>query len=334
MVKNCFYYATYTPDGIFTLLTKSNFCNAEKILICGESNAVKQQLFDFVKSKYNCVDLLRDDCKAGVFCKEKNFIVADSRFANFRTCEKLMLEDFQNSDLIEKHKCEISEILLERHRAEERCRRFLEACKGINGDAHRIDSQSIDRTKINRYTARLWQKYGGTLKGKVGTQTRRLVSCITQDGVEFNSTAFDVYCDRVIVLVDKTGACSKLIVDRIRRYALSSGYDVISCVCSMNPEQTEHIIIPELRFGIVSSEYYHRAEFKNSRKVFATRFHTSESEKTKQRVDFTLKAYHSLMNEVFDSVRQINCCDKRLNFIYAPATDFESANCALMKMIN
>ena len=211
-----------------------------------------------------------------------------------------------------------------------KCQRFLSACNEICTDAVRIDSESIDRSKLNRYTANLWKKYGSTPKGRIGRQSTALVSCITADGCEINYGAFNSYCKKIVAVCDKTGACSHLIAERIRRYALGAGYDVINCVCPMNPKRTEHVIIPELKFAVFSSEYYHRADFDNCRKSFAAKFHTPESEKTKQRVNFTLKAYHSLMCEVFDSIKQINACDRKLDCIFMPATDIRQAEKELL----
>ncbi|MBP9988737.1 MAG: hypothetical protein KBT46_04485, partial [Ruminococcus sp.] len=147
MVKDCFYYSTITPNGHHSLISKQNFCGCEKILLHGESDAVKQKLFDCVKSEYCCTDLLRDDCKAGVYCKNKNFVVADSNYSAFNSYRKFNLSDYQNKEILNKYSKEINCILSEKQISFERCERFLKACKSISDDALRIDSQSVDRIK-------------------------------------------------------------------------------------------------------------------------------------------------------------------------------------------
>ena len=113
------------------------------------------------------------------------------------------------------------------------------------------------------------------------------------------------------VICEKSGACAARIVDRVRSYALSAGYDVISCICPMNVEGgAEHLIIPELRYGIFVCKHYHKGDFAKSRRVFYGRFLSDSGDQTKRRMDFSLKAYRRLMQEVFTSLNEVKKYDK------------------------
>ena len=101
-------------------------------------------------------------------------------------------------------------------------------------------------------------------------------------------------------------------------------YDVISCPCTVNADTVEHLIIPELSFGVFTSKYYHRDDFENSRRIYAKRFMYQNAENIKLRTDFSLKAYRSLMNEAFASLEKIGECDRRLNEILYPTTDMHA----------
>lgn len=188
----------------------------------------------------------------------------------------------------------------------DRCCRFLSACKSINDDIVRLESKYIDHAKLNCYAASLWKKRGGEMTGRVGTQEKRLVSRIASDGERLNTRAFEELCSRVVVLEDRSGACSRLIVDRIRGYALGAGYDVICCQSPLEPfGKPEHLIVPELELGVFTSRPRCRAQFENGRRVFAGRFLKTQVRQIKQRRDFSFKACKSMMNEAVASLKII-----------------------------
>ena len=196
----------------------------------------------------------------------------------------------------------------------------------------RIDAKSVNVGSVVNYSSKLWKKLGAEMQGSIGKETKKFVSCITPDGAELNMKAFDA-CDRLAVIVDKTGAVSTMIIDRLRRYALGSGYDVVSCICSLDGKTVEHIIVPELSFGAFSSEHYHRILPKKERRVFASRFHTKDSELYKNRINFSLKAYRSLMNEAFDSLIGAQAEERKINYIFDSIVDVYDAVTEIIESI-
>ena len=346
MIGNCFYYGVYSPDGYYSLTSRPVFTDNYGYVVKGYSSSVKQKLFDCIKSELDArnmdyIDFCTAEGSDGIYSPDAGFHIINGTFPDTAepltygaTDEIFSLSDYQDCEFLEYHSLEINDCLNERKKQIERCRRFLSASQSISNDIIRLENENIDIAKINRYTARLWQRYGGKLIGRVGTETKRFVSCITADGVELNMEAFDIFCDNIVVLVDKTGACSRIITDRLRRYALSAGYDVISCLCPMNVcAGAEHIIIPQLRFGVFVSKYYHRADFPNSRKTFAKRFLKASADQTKHRIDFSLKAYRKLMNEAFASLEAVDKCNRELDCYYMTATNMEALTNNILKKI-
>lgn len=320
MKSNCFYYGVFTADGFSPLFSDSAFPSERNLIVNGQSPAVKQELFDFIKKRLEQKNIFYTDfCSAsgsiGIHCK--NFKIFDGEFSTFSVekSDRIFIKDFQKTCT------DSTEILAEKKKQILRAKRFLSACKNIKDELIRLETPYINHTKINGFTRRLWQKTGGTPKGKIGTEFVKSVTCLTADGSELNMEAFDIFCDKVLVISDSSGAVSDIIVDRLRRYALGAGYDVISCRCALG--NTEHIIIPELKYGVFSSRYYHRSDFRNERKIYAKRFLFSSVDSIKFRTDFTLKAYRTMMNEVFVSLQEIEKCNKNLDSIYYGATDIE-----------
>lgn len=310
MVSNCFYYGGYTPDGYFSFATKSCFSAGKNYVVRGYSPSAKQRLFNEIKTAlknkgHDCICFRADGRSDGIFSKSADFRIVDGAYC----CdEKGFIPIYIDDD------CDgyADAILKKRKEAEERAIRFLSACRCISDDMIRLESGNIDIAKINRFSTRLWSQTGGTLKGTVGTEYKRFVTCITSDGVEMNTKAFEENCDNVTVIADRTGACARRITDRVRRYALSAGYDVVSCLCPMNISYAEHLIIPELHYGIFVNKHYHNATLENANKTSATRF-LNDGNENKNRIDFSLKAYRSLMQEVFSSFETVEYCDSELD---------------------
>lgn len=298
----------------------------KNIVVDGQPPALKQELFRFIISELERKNIPYDrlcsaDGTAGILWE--NFLVSDSDFANknIKISEKISVEKFQNREYINSFNEEIKNILKIREKNILRGQRFLEACRTVQNDIFRLEEPYINKAKISRFASCTWQRITNGMKGHVGTETKRYVTCLTDGGSELNMEAFDEYCEKMLVISDRTGSCARLITDSIRGYALGAGYDVISCPCTANPETVEHLIIPELSFGVFTSKYYHRGDFENSRKIYAKRFKYQSAENIKLRTDFSLKAYRSLLNEVFASLEKIRECDRRLNGIFLLAAD-------------
>ncbi len=319
MISNCFYYGVYSPRGYYSLSARPSFAAKENFVVKGYSNALKQRLFEKIKTELDSrgqtyTEFCTADGCEGLYSRDAGLRIIDGTYGSCDYSEftPVLLDGFAGAA------SPPTEISASRKTAVLRAERFLAACRCISNDMLRLDTADIDLAKINRFASRLWASTGGGLTGSVGTEHKRFVTCITPEGVELNMDAFDIYCERITVIRDKTGAASRRIIDRVRRYALSAGYDVISCICPMNTDLgAEHLIIPELKYGIFTSKHYHRADFPQSRRIFAGRFLQGNGITAKNRLDFSFKAYKRLMQEVFSSLEAVQRCDERLNEFYS-----------------
>ena len=322
MINDCFYYGVYSPKGFYSLASRQSFRSERNYVIKSYSASSKQKFFDSVKTELErrgqeYIDFCADERSLGVFSRDAGFRIIDGTYDSVVTDDEVFYLGIREPT------AELQKCIVRRKEAENRACRFLSACRCINNDMMRLDSANMDSVKINRYAIRLWSSAGGKLKGNVGTEHKRFVTCITPDGVELNMEAFDIYCENITVICDRSGACARRIVDRVRRYALSAGYDVISCPCPLNIEGgAEHLIIPELKYGVFTCKYFHKCDFENSRRVSAGRFLIPSENETKKRMDFSFKAYKRLMQEVFSSLETVKFCDNEIESLQS--SDFQA----------
>lgn len=337
MDNSCFYYGANTADGVHSGIFEPE--KIEKILVVkGGSPELKDKIFielseELVqKSIQNEMFFSFENC-CGIYCAEEKILIADEKILKekqIENAEKIIDLNELFSEMIPQELLHIYE--KEYDKKIKRSGRFLSAADSVKKDAMRIDAKSVNIGSVVNYSSKLWKKLGAEMQGSIGTETRRFVSCITPDGAELNMKAFDA-CERLAVIVDKTGAVSTMIIDRLRRYALGSGYDVVSCICSLDGKTVEHIIVPELSFGAFSSEHYHRILPKKERRVFASRFHTVGSELYKNRINFSLKAYRSLMNEAFESLIGAQTEQRKINYIFGNVVDVYDAVTEIIESI-
>lgn len=320
MISNCFYYGVYSPQGFYSLASRPNFSAERNYLLKSCSEKFKQDVFNSVKAVLQknsmCyTDFCADDRSIGVYSADAGFRLLDATYGNYNTTSVNAVFDFTDVGKSQ----QVNKLLELRRQSVDRAVRFLSACRCISNDMVRLDVADMDIAKINRYTSRLWANASDGLRGSVGTEHKRFVTCITPAGVELNMEAFDIYCEKIVCICDRSGACAGHIVDRIRRYALSSGYDVISCICPLNINSgPEHLIIPELKFGIFTCKHFHRADFVNGRRISAGRFLLPDESSAKRRMDFSFKAYKRLMQEVFVSLEGVRECDNQLDGLCYP----------------
>lgn len=332
MISNCFYYGVYSPKGFYSLATKPEFSAERNYIVKGYSVSAKQRLFDSIKKELDkrgqsYVDFCADERSIGIYSADAGFRILDGTYDTITYSADTFCLDDETQNL--------KSLIICREEAVKRAERFLTACRCISNDMVRLDSANMDLVKINRFSSRLWSSMGGTLKGTVGTEHKRFVTCFTSEGVELNMEAFDIYCENVTVICDRTGACARHIVDRVRRYALSAGYDVISCLCPLNIESgTEHLIIPELKTGIFVCKYFHKCDFEKSRRVSSRRFLIPSEIETKKRMEFSLKAYKRLMQEVFSSLETVNLCDEEMNRLSADLFSYDKQRDFLEKLFS
>lgn len=235
MDNSCFYYGVNTADGVHSGIFDPE--NVKRLFVVkGGSPELKDKFFIELSEELLQKDIENEllfsfeNC-SGINCVEEKILIADEKFLKenkIKNAEKII-------DLNEVFSEKIPRELLHIYEKEyikkiARCNRFLSAADSVKKDAMRIDAKSVNVGSVVNYSSKLWKKLGAEMQGSIGKETKKFVSCITPDGAELNMKAFDA-CDRLAVIVDKTGAVSTMIIDRLRRYALGSGYDVVSCIC-------------------------------------------------------------------------------------------------------
>lgn len=205
----------------------------------------------------------------------------------------------------------------------DRAYRFLAAASSLLNDSYRLTLECVEPLKIERYAQRI-AKREITPRRRQGHETVRFLTGITPEGVICYKNNLANY-NKVFVIEDDFGL-SRLLLAKLRSYALTAGYDVVSCYCPISPnEKLEHLLIPSLSIAFVTSNHFHPFESKGYRHIHFRRFIDNDMIKLRRaRIVFNRRASRELVNE---SIKLL--CEAKANYdilktIYSSVMDFDA----------
>ena len=204
------------------------------------------------------------------------------------------------------------------------CTRFLNAAGAAGSDLLQMAGEALETEKIESFVLHLAQRSFGTGAGGEGTEQRRFLSAFTPEGVRTFYETADALCEQRIVLHDDVGLCSGVITAALSRHALNNGYRVIRCLCPLDPERrTDHLIVPELKLGVFTSDRYHPFGHEDAKNVQCVRFLCRAALRThKNRMRFTRRAQGEMLEEALRHLREAKAAHDALERYYTDAMDF------------
>ena len=330
---NSFCSQAYTSGGLTTL--KSSKADSEfTYILKGYPHSLKQKIITEIQNSADCECEIAYDYNekpVSLRCRERNFRIVDGTYPHFNEPETYGITDkiidlsaFQSHEALRSRRDEAIKLFGKIRKEEKRCAGFISAAKGIADDCRRIESPALSTSKINRFALRLWQKHGTPPRGKVGTEKKFFADVPTENGLDFAFKRFGDMCRNIFIINDFSCAASSQLTEKMKLYALSCGFDVISFVDFLDGQTVRHIIIPELEYGIYCERAV-RAPFEDAKYIRKSRFLKEEySESCKNRALFCKKAYNELVNEAVKSLKNIENHKKCLENIYISATNEKS----------
>ena len=130
--------------------------------------------------------------------------------------------------------------------------------------------------------------------------------------------------ERIYVIDDEYSASSRILLSHLRALALQRGYDIITCYCPSAPfEKIEHLFIPALSLGFMTSNRVHPLELEAFRTLHARRFTDVEAlRQKKQRLSFNRKAAFEMLHQSTESLAAAKELHDELESHYVGHMDF------------
>lgn len=321
----------YTSKGLTAVKNQRGRGALFTYILKGHPTEIKNKFIFEAQNSANCecdIDYDYNENPISLVCEGKGFCIVDGTYPCIREPETygitdkiISLGEYQSGEILKFRKDEALRLFDEIKKEEKRCAGFISAARSVAADCRHFEENSLNRAKINRFAAKLWKKYGTPPTGRIGTERKYFGEVITENGLQFSFEKFSRLCSNISVINDFSSAAGALIVDKIRLYALSSGYDVISFIDFLDGCTLRHVAVPELGYGIYCERTL-KAEFENAGRIRKSRFLKEDyTENLKNRASFCKKAYSELVEEAVKSLRFLEKSKGNLNKIYLSATD-------------
>ncbi len=206
-----------------------------------------------------------------------------------------------------------------------KARKYIAAAAELLDEAARLSAETLLPEKIVRTASRICAREFGKRHRRSGSEKLRFLSAVTDKGVTMFQNTPKILCDKIYVLEDDCGAASRIFMNTVRRIALDYGFDIITCRCGIFPgEKNEHIFIPEIRLGFMTSNRRHPVLAQPYRVIHAKRFSSEkQTGKSKLRIRFCLRTAAQLLDEAAAFMKEAKTVHDRLEEKYIAAMDFE-----------
>ena len=248
--------------------------------------------------------------------------------------EIVNLGECWNKDMLFENRKKIIELTDKNKECHRRSRRFIESAFSVFGDGIKICRDSLDEERLMRYATRLANRHFKKPDGRIGLQKVRLLDAITPKGYIFLSDTAKSLCDTVIIFEDDFSVASELIIERIRSYALASGYSVIASPSLYNEKNYRHIIIKELSVGFFTADKLCSLNIEPTKTVSLRRFYSSGSFAShKARLLFSKKAAKELLYEAVCALKLAKDIHDELEDCYIGAMDYDKISVITQSLI-
>ncbi len=247
----------------------------------------------------------------------------------------LSLGDYCSKEYIKNHKDEILQLTDSGSRLYERCVRFICAAGSLLDDSYILALTCTNEDKISSFCERTLAREIKQNLPSSGKEHSRFLSAVTANGIILFEDTIRHYCTNLYVIEDEFGAAANLILQKIRSGATERGYDIILCWCPFAPfKKLEHIFIPALQLGFVTSNRWHTLKFDDARMIHSRRFTSLESLSVrKQRLSFNKRAASELIDAAQTIMQQSQDINQRLEDIYMKAVDGEKFSMMVNKVV-
>lgn len=204
-----------------------------------------------------------------------------------------------------------------------RAYRCLDAAAEIAADMRAIVTTPAVEAKAAKRAKGILSREIKKTGGGSGAVRQRFLSAVTHQGVLCEFGTVDRLCKKVYELCDSYGL-AHLMLTHLLSGAVAAGHDVIACPSPMAPDRLEHLLIPDLGLGFVTSTPALPYEGRPYRRIRMDAMADPEAlRRNKARLRFSRKVSAALVEEAVDSLAQAKAMHDDLEGLYHPYVDFD-----------
>ncbi|MCL2077542.1 MAG: hypothetical protein FWH08_03950 [Oscillospiraceae bacterium] len=356
MSRNYFAGAN-TPDGFFSYfdhiitLEKTN----KKVYIKGGSGTGKSTLIKKTgelfeqKGHYTEYFFCSNDAESldGVSMPKLGIAVVDATAPHpsdpqipAATDEIFNAADFLDKSYIRQNKTHLSQMLAEKKGLYQRAYGYLGAAYGIYKLSENIFAQTLNEAALNKRVFELLSLFDGIKPGSHNARDRKLfATAITPEGIK--SVIHSALAAEKIYLINGMGVTgtAETLFDLVQRYANFLGMDTVSFKSPLEPQKTEHLLIPALNAAFITSNRYHELSGEISKQALSEEINLEEFsdpailEKYSGELSYNGGLFDELLQKAIRTMAASKDIHLKVEAIYAEGMDFKRMHRAYNKVL-
>lgn len=255
----------------------------------------------------------------------------------YGVCEEFInLGEYLDKEELLKRKENIIEAADLNKSEHQKCKNLLQGAALSQNEIKKILIPLTDVYSLKETVRKIIEKEFKHPKAKKGKELHRFISAPTSKGMYFNRDEVLKLCDRFYILEDNFYTFAPMLLSLIREYALDLGFNIIS---SPNPlsdkKDLEHILIPDLKLGFLTSSKINPIQIDNSKTIKSINYTDRERlQKSINKVHFYLKARDEFISEALKALKSSKISHDRLESLYISAMDFSHMDSLALDISN
>ncbi len=248
-------------------------------------------------------------------------------------CEEVInLGAFWSSESLRRCAKEIIAITDKNKRLHKTAAAYISAAGELILDNFKLAGQIADTKKAELFGKKLASRLIEKSKINQPYEWVRFIGGVTPKGVAAFSGTVEKFYKNIIVIDDKLGATSNAIMNAVRKYALSRGYEIITLKNPFLPSYiTDHILIPELSLAFVREYDYIRFDDCH-RRIHARRFENINILKSvRSRVTFNRRLTRELLQSAIGALKSAKSVHDQMEQYYIDAMNFAAVTALAQK---
>ncbi len=331
----CFYISALTPYGYYSLADKcmEDTYNTRSFFVVGGVS----ESAEFIKNI--CLSLEKEglfsqrflspfdsDCFDGAYFPDVDVYIFNGNCPNrpelrMPDCRQYTIDlgSAANKKELFLNKALIKQEIDNEEKYISKAIRFLSTVKSVCDDNLHLACSAVNAEKAERFVSRFIKREFGTISSFSGKEYFRFLSAVTPQGIDFPEGTLIKMCPKLYCIDDKIGLVSSLLISQLRESALLCGFDVVSMVSPFSEKKSpEHIFVPELGLGIITSDEIHPYKGECFKRISSQRFLDGEKmKKHKARIKFNLSAQKELLQQAFHLLDEAKKCREEYSEIYS-----------------
>ncbi len=201
-----------------------------------------------------------------------------------------------------------------------RAYRNLKAARQVELDAFAAVRRGFDADRARRRVEGILSRELRQKGDQSGRTVRRFLGSVTWQGYVWRFDNVDALCPRVYEFADSAELAGELFA-QIRARAAERGWDTIACCAPEEPERIEHLLIPGLGLGFITSRpgmEYGRRPYRRVRLDAM-----AEQREGRARLRFQTRMAALLREEGIAALREAKASHDALEAVYNPYVDFD-----------